>query len=175
MLQRRTRMTVSEYANKRLGKRECKKKKRMFEKANLENTEELAQKKEIRQLYMKTGLMKKGYQPRMTFCKDKTGDLIEDREGIAKRWAEYFEELLNIPTTAEEQEQQDEEFYGPEPFVNNPSKEEAVTVITELKNNKASGEDKIKGEIIKYGVGEARDLIYELITNIWEQEEMPKE
>jgi hypothetical protein len=31
----------------------------MFEKANLENIEELAQKKEIKQLYIKTGLMKK--------------------------------------------------------------------------------------------------------------------
>jgi hypothetical protein len=49
--------------------------------------------------------MKKGYQPRTIFCKDKGGDLIGDREGIVKRWAEYFEELLNIPTTAEEQEQ----------------------------------------------------------------------
>jgi hypothetical protein len=60
MLQIRTRTTVSEYANKRrLAKGECRKKKRMFEKANLENIEELAQKEEIKQLYIKTGLMKK--------------------------------------------------------------------------------------------------------------------
>jgi hypothetical protein len=72
MLQRRIRMTVSEYANKRrLAKRGCRKKKRMFEKANLENKEGLAQKKEIGHLYMKTGLMKKGYQPRTTFVKTK--------------------------------------------------------------------------------------------------------
>jgi hypothetical protein len=72
-----------QYANKRrLAKRECRKKKQMFKKANLENIEELAQKKEIRQLYMKTGLMKKGYQPRTTIYKDKGGDLIGDREGL---------------------------------------------------------------------------------------------
>jgi hypothetical protein len=113
MLKRRTRTTVSEYSNKRrLAKRECRRKKQVFGKANLENTEELAQKKEIRQLYMKTGLMKKGYQQRTTFCKDKGGDLIVNREGIVKRWAEYFEEVLNIPTTAEEQEQEDEELYS---------------------------------------------------------------
>jgi hypothetical protein len=76
---------------------------------------------------MKTGLMRKGYQPRTTFCKDK---------GIVKRWAEYFKELLNIPTTAEEHEQEDEEFYGPEPYIKNPSKEEVSTVITELKITK---------------------------------------
>jgi hypothetical protein len=176
MLQRRTRMTVSEYENKRrLVKSECRKKKRMFERANLENIEELAQEKKIRQLYMKTGLMKKGYQPRTTFCKDKRGDLIGDSEGIVKRWAEYFEELLNKPNTIVEQEQEEEEFYGPEPDVKNPSKEEVVTMIKELKNNKAPGEDKITGEIIKYGGEKLWDLIHELISNIWEQEEMPKE
>jgi hypothetical protein len=47
-------------------------------------------------------------------------------------------------------------------------------LITELKNNKAPGEDKIMGEIIKYGGDKLWDLIYELITNIWKQEEMPK-
>jgi hypothetical protein len=48
MLQRRTRTTVREYADKRrLANRECRKKKRMFEETNLENIEELAQKKEI--------------------------------------------------------------------------------------------------------------------------------
>jgi hypothetical protein len=53
-----------------------------------------------------------------------------------KRWAAYFGELLNIRTTAEEQEQEDEEFHGPEPFVRNPSKEEVVTLITELEITK---------------------------------------
>jgi hypothetical protein len=48
-------------------------------------------------------------------------------------------------------------------------------VRKELKNKKAPGEDKITGEIIKYGRDKLWDLIYELITNIWEQEEMPKE
>jgi hypothetical protein len=48
-------------------------------------------------------------------------------------------------------------------------------LITELKNNKAPGEDKIMGEIIKYDGDKLWDLIYELITNIWKQEEMPKE
>jgi hypothetical protein len=47
-------------------------------------------------------------------------------------------------------------------------------VTKELKNNKASDEDKITGEIIKYGGEKLWDLIYEVITNIWEQEEMPK-
>jgi aerobic-type carbon monoxide dehydrogenase small subunit (CoxS/CutS family) len=40
----------------------------MFKKTNLENIEELAQKKEIRQLYMKTGLMKKGYCDMSSLC-----------------------------------------------------------------------------------------------------------
>jgi hypothetical protein len=43
MLLRRTRTTISEYANKRrLAKRKCRKKKRIFEKANLVNIEEIA-------------------------------------------------------------------------------------------------------------------------------------
>jgi uncharacterized protein with von Willebrand factor type A (vWA) domain len=44
-----------------------------------------------------------------------------------------YKTLIRPITTAEEQEQEDEEFYGPEPFVKNSSKEEVVTVIKELK------------------------------------------
>jgi hypothetical protein len=60
----------------------------------LEEIEELPKRKETQQFYLKTGQLKKGFQPRTSFCKNKNGDLIGDNEGVLKRWAEYFRELL---------------------------------------------------------------------------------
>lgn len=38
---------------------------------------------------------KKGYQPRMDYCRDLEGNLIGDKEGILERWMEHFSSLLN--------------------------------------------------------------------------------
>jgi hypothetical protein len=73
MLLRRTRTTISEYANKRrLAKRKCRKRKRIFVKANLDNTEEIAQKQEIRQLYIeKKDVMQEDINQERPFVKTK--------------------------------------------------------------------------------------------------------
>jgi hypothetical protein len=59
--------------------------------------EELLKGKETLQLYLKTGQLKKEFQPRTLFCKNKNADLTGDNEGTLKRWAEYFRELLIHP------------------------------------------------------------------------------
>jgi hypothetical protein len=64
LLQRHTRSSANEYQNKRrLAKAECRKEKRMWEMAKLEEVEKLSKRKETRQLYLKTGQLKKGFQP----------------------------------------------------------------------------------------------------------------
>jgi len=42
--------------------------------------------------------------------------------------------------------------------------------ITKLKNRKATGHDQIPIELIKEGGKGLKEVIYELISNIWEEE-----
>lgn len=39
--------------------------------------------------------MTAGFQPRTTFSRNKSGNLIEDKRQIKNGWIQYFEELLN--------------------------------------------------------------------------------
>jgi len=52
---------------------------------------------------------------------------------------------------------------------------EVREVIMELRNNKAPGGDNICAELMKCGGDKLRQLIYELIEDVWRQEVMPKE
>jgi hypothetical protein len=49
----------------------------------------------MRKLYEGACNIKRGFQPRITVCRDKTGDLIASERQILKRGAEYFEERLS--------------------------------------------------------------------------------
>jgi hypothetical protein len=49
--------------NTRITKNICRKKKREWERENLEGVEEFAEKNDVRQLYTKMGQIKKGFQP----------------------------------------------------------------------------------------------------------------
>ena len=56
-----------------------------------------------------------------------------------------------------------------------PTEEEIITGIARMDNRKASGPDKIQGELIRYG-GEARErVVIELFHNIWRAGEVPRE
>ena len=51
---------------------------------------------------------------------------------------------------------------------------ETLGVIRNLKNNRAPGEDLITSELIKYGGKKLWNRIHQLITTIWEIEQMPQ-
>jgi hypothetical protein len=98
-----------------------------------------------RQFYRPLLQIKHGYQPQFDACKDKQGKMITDKEGIANRWAEYFEELLkengeegNIPRTSE-----NNVYLTVQPWVEYPSIYEVEAAIAKLKKNKAPGEETI--------------------------------
>ena len=73
----------------------CRKKKREFEKQKIAEIERAGEAKDMRNFYARVKEEKKGFQPKITFCKNKNGNLITDKEGILNRWADYFSELLN--------------------------------------------------------------------------------
>ena len=53
--------------------------------------------------------------------------------------------------------------------------EELEVVVKELKCGKATGDDKLPAEVIIYGGGEIKQLIVEILNNIKNQREIPKQ
>ena len=39
--------------------------------------------------------MRRGYQPRLSACKDRNGELIEDETKVLERWADHFCTVLS--------------------------------------------------------------------------------
>ncbi|XP_046666627.1 uncharacterized protein LOC124358371 [Homalodisca vitripennis] len=114
--------------------------------------------------------------------KSKTGDLLVTEEAQLKRWRQHFQEVLNrtVNQNDEEDREQDanvamvmNEQVGIE--VNAPGEREIAEAIRKLKNCKAPGEDNIPGEFLKLNADEAALFIHPLITDIWENEYVPKD
>lgn len=160
-------------------RKRCKKiireKKREYNIQKLVEIEEKYRNREIRNFYQGVKKVKKGYQPRTTFCKDKDGNLVGTKEKITERWAEYFQELLSTQQINSENRYV-EQIYREEENLSNevPKEEEILEVIRGLKNNRSAGEDGNQAEMIKYGGRKLHEMIVKLIQEIWKNEDMPK-
>lgn len=153
----------------------CREKKRKHKLKMLEELEEKYKNKEIRNFYQGTKRVKRGHQPRTSMCKDKQGNLIGDTQKIKERWAEYFEELLNIQrgngNASDNGPLHDEN----EDNEQAPENEEIEKVIQQLKNNRCAGADEIQAEMVKHGGKNLQNMLCKLIQEIWRKEEMPRE
>jgi len=102
-------------------------------------------------------------------CKNKQGEILgEEKDGL-EVWATYFKELLNPKTNMITPEETI--YFGPESNIMAPTLQEILGV----KNNRAPGEDSITSELIKYGGRKLWNRIHQLITTIWEIEQMLQE
>jgi hypothetical protein len=106
-------------------------------------------------------------------CKIKQGRIIGEEKDVLEVWATYFKELLtpktNMITTEETV------YCGPESNIRAPTLQETLGIIKNFKNNRAPGEGSVTSELIKYGNRELWNRIYQLITTIWDIEQMPQE
>ncbi|CAG4942943.1 unnamed protein product [Colias eurytheme] len=100
--------------------------------------------------------------------------LIVAKEDILRRWAEYFNSLLNTDRTPNFQ------------YINNlpsspevpeleepPSLLEVIGAIRGQSNKKAVGVDNIPGELIKYGGNEIHTTIWQFFVRMWNEELLP--
>ncbi|XP_049938748.1 uncharacterized protein LOC126412902 [Schistocerca serialis cubense] len=95
-----------------------------------------------------------GYKGRELFIRDKKGELDVSAKENCQIFAEHFHNLLKCKPPEEELELgTDTEEREPRP----PTREEVAHAISDLKNNKATGEDGIAAKMIKRGGNKATD------------------
>jgi hypothetical protein len=58
--------------------------------------ERLRSNNENKSFYQKLNKSRKDFQPRTILCRDKEGMILSEEDDILRRWAEHFDELLNI-------------------------------------------------------------------------------
>ena len=104
------------------------------------------------------------------------GKILVEPDEILKRWTEHFKTLLNQFSEVDEsvllnipQREVDESLAAP------PTVEEVAKAIAKLKNNKCPGADGIPAEVFKYGGDELTRRLYQIICQIWEEEDVPQQ
>jgi hypothetical protein len=102
--------------------------------------------------------------------------LITDKEKILERWAEHFNNVLNRPSSINDeaidrlpQVATNETLDAP------PSLEEIQKAIKQLSNNKAPGADAIPAEIYKEGGLALTSKLLQLFELIWQTETLPQD
>ncbi|XP_071450080.1 uncharacterized protein [Hetaerina americana] len=103
------------------------------------------------------------------------GDILIEGEDIGNRWEQYIEDLYQGSRTLEENlmkddSETDEENQGP--YILRSVLDSSVK---DLKENKAPGEDKIDREIIKALVNKAKDNLYGIIQNSYNDGSLPED
>jgi len=102
--------------------------------------------------------------------------LISDKEKILERWAEHFNNVLNRPSTI------NEEAIARLPQVpiddsleNPPTVEEIAKAIKCMSSDRAPGGDSIPSEVYASGGPKMIESLRSLFTSMWTQEKLPQE
>lgn len=161
---------------RRRAKQVCRKAKRASKELELRAIEANFKNKEIKKAYKNIREEKGDLKTTNIFYKDKEGNLIGEEEEQLEIWRQYFKEMLN-PTLGDEIERTGNETEAREGHEetesNSPTKEEIEKVIEAMKNGKSPGQNEITAENIKKGGEILTQKLYDIITEIWQEERMP--
>jgi len=134
--------------------------------------EEAAAKGNLKDLYMTTKKLSNKFQQTEKLVRDKHGNSLTTTEDQLKRWME--QDLLNRPPPESPPDIPPADTDLPI-NCNKPSKAEIMKAIATLKNGKAAVPDDIPAEAIKADSETAVNMLHDLLTNIWEEEEIPED
>lgn len=147
--------------------------KRTFEKSQLIEIQENFTKNNTRNFYQTFKHVLKGYQAPSICFKDEDGKIGLNNKDNCEILAKHFDMLLNCPVPTVKldfpaiPENIEEDFP--------PTELEIHEAIKTLKNNKASGEDYITAELLKWSVPKIISDLHMLFQNIWKTEKIPEE
>lgn len=145
--------------------------KRRYDKKRLEEIDTNFRQNNTRDFYKVFKEEITGYKPMSLHFKDSTGKLVTNNKDNCELLAKYFKNLLNC-----EEPTQRLTFCKPlkeNPPSEPPSLHQIENYISQLKNNRAPGEDGIVAEMWKLGGKRAAETIYEVIKDCWEKERIP--
>ena len=144
-------------------------------------TEELATKAEnaarqnrMKEVYDITRKLTGKFNKSSSHIRDKQGNLLKTDEDNLNRWAEHFNDILNVPSSEEEVDippSEDTLDILTEP----PSLQEIKEALKTLKNNKAAGPDNIPAEVLKADIELSAKSFLPLIHKIWNNEICPED
>ena len=144
-------------------------------------TEELAIKAEnaarqnrMKDVYDVTRKLTGKFNKSSSHIRDNHGNLLKTDEDTLNRWAEHFNDILNVPspqTEADIPPSEDTLDILTEP----PSLEEIKLALKTLKNNKAAGPDNIPAEVLKADTEITAKSFLPLIHKIWNNEICPED
>ena len=102
--------------------------------------------------------------------------LLVRKDDILKRWQQHYSTLLNTNNPSNPAILED---VAGLPEVTDmdtpPTYEETLQAINSLKNKKSPGPDGVPGEVLRHGGTELHQKLYQLITAVWEAEDVPQQ
>ena len=148
--------------------------KRRFVENLATEAEAAAQKQEQGKVYRITkqicGGQRRGKAP---IC-SKQGALLTTEKEQEERWAEHFQDVLNMEVPEEPAAAQDAE-EDLDISIEPPTKEEIVEAIRDLKNGKAPGQDQLNAELFKCHPELAAEIVLPLFAKVWNGEGIPSD
>lgn len=101
--------------------------------------------------------------------------LLKTKEDVLNRWAEHFNNLLNVDRSVDVNFVSSLPQLPPMMKLDEPLQQSEVNLaIKQQQNKRAAGIDAIPGELIKYGGKELHSVLWTLFDRMWKEELVPR-
>jgi exonuclease III len=153
-------------------KSRCRADKKLWVENKLVQAEEAAGRNDSKTLYRIVKDLSGKAAPRIPVS-GADGKPLKSQEQEAKRWKQYFQDILNCPEPTEVHDFSGDCINALDISTEDITIEEVVKAIKKLKNGKAAGVDGIQAELLKYGGDELVRRITTLCNHIWTTGDIP--